>query len=87
MFILPEKTSNIYEIIPHDYEKLIMEIITKIYQKVPDILEKSNQHGNQKHRQDIKISRKNRSPTKSRNFYNFKRSQRQLLQQTIMSFN
>ena len=41
MFIFADKTNNIYEMKPQDHEKLIMENITKTYQKAPDKLEKA----------------------------------------------
>ena len=41
MFIFAEKTKNIYEMKPQDHEKLIMENITKTYQKATDKLEKA----------------------------------------------
>ena len=41
MFIFADKTNNIYEMKPQDHEKLIMENITKTYQKATDKLEKA----------------------------------------------
>ena len=41
MFIFAEKTNNIYEMKPQDHEKLIMENMTKTYQKLRDKLEKA----------------------------------------------
>ena len=41
MFIFADKTNNTYEMKPQDHEKLIMENITKTYQKAPDKLEKT----------------------------------------------
>ena len=41
MFIFADKTNNIYEMKPQDHEKLIMENITKTYQKAPDKFEKT----------------------------------------------
>ena len=41
MFIFPHETNNIYEMKPQDHEKLIMENITKTYQKVTEKLEKA----------------------------------------------
>ena len=41
MFIFADKTNNIYEMKPQDHEKLIMENITKMYQKATDKLEKA----------------------------------------------
>ena len=41
MSIFADKTNYIYEMKPQDHEKLIMENITKTYQKAPDKLEKT----------------------------------------------
>ena len=41
MFIFADKSNNIYEVKPQDHEKLIMENITKTYQKASDKLEKA----------------------------------------------
>ena len=41
MFIFADKTNNIYEMKPQDHKKLIMENITKTYQKATDKLEKA----------------------------------------------
>ena len=41
MLIFADKANNIYEMKPQDHEKLIMENMTKTYQKAPDKLEKS----------------------------------------------
>ena len=41
MFIFAGKTNNIYEIKPQDLEKLIMQNITKTYQRATDKLEKA----------------------------------------------
>ena len=41
MFIFAGKSNNIYEMKPQDHEKLIMENITKTYQKASDKLEKA----------------------------------------------
>ena len=41
MLIFADKTNNIYEMKPQEHEKLIMENITKTYQKAPGKLEKS----------------------------------------------
>ena len=41
MFIFAGKTNNIYEIKPQDLEKLIIENITKTYQRATDKLEKA----------------------------------------------
>ena len=41
MFIFADKTNNIYEMKPQDHEKLLIENITKTYQKAPDKLEKT----------------------------------------------
>ena len=41
MFIFADKTNNICEMKPHDHDRLIMEKITKTYQKAPDKLEKA----------------------------------------------
>ena len=41
MFIFADKSKNIYEMKPQDHEKLIMENITKTYQKASDKLEKA----------------------------------------------
>ena len=41
MLIVAGKSNNIYEMKPQDHEKLIMESITKMYQKASDRLEKA----------------------------------------------
>ena len=41
MFTVAGKSNNIYEMKPQDHEKLIMESITKMYQKASDKLEKA----------------------------------------------
>ena len=41
MFIFADKTNNIYEMKPLNHENIIMENISKTYQKVPDKLEKA----------------------------------------------
>ena len=41
MFIVAGKSNNIYEMKPQVHEKLIMESITKMYQKASDKLEKA----------------------------------------------
>ena len=41
LFIFADKTNNIYEMKPQDHEKLILENITKTYQKTPGKLEKA----------------------------------------------
>ena len=41
MLIVAGKSNNIYEMKPQDHEKLIMESITKMYQKASDKLEKA----------------------------------------------
>ena len=40
MLIVAGKSNNIYEMKPQDHEKLIMESLTKMYQKASDKLEK-----------------------------------------------
>ena len=41
MFIFADKTNNIYEMKPQDHDKLIMENITKTFQKATDKLAKT----------------------------------------------
>ena len=41
MFVFADKTNNVYEMKSEDHEKLILENITKTYQKAPKKLEKA----------------------------------------------
>ena len=41
ILVFADKTNNVYEMKSEDHEKLILEIITKTYQKAPKKLEKA----------------------------------------------
>ena len=52
---------------PQDHEKIIIENISKTYHQACDIV-KNNLYGSQEHHQDIRISRKERSYTRTETF-------------------
>ena len=72
VFMFADKTTNLYEIPPNDYKRLLLENITKLYNKFTKRLEKYYRNGSKTLFKNIKLDNRTESLVQTPKFITLK---------------